>query len=149
MSTAAPERRTRLLPAISRAGQACVGRDERGVTAVEFAFVAPILLLLCIGVMQLGMLMFTQNSMQHVAREASRRLAVGEMVTADVAAWAAGELPRWLSGAATTVTGPTVADPGIRVAISAPMTEAAIVDPLGLFAGRTLSAEAAARAEWM
>jgi Flp pilus assembly pilin Flp len=130
-------------------GDATVRADERGVTAVEFAFVAPVVLLLCIGVIQFGMLMFTQNSLQHVAREASRRVAVGEMNTSAVAAWVAGEVPRWLAGTTTRVTSPSAVDPEIRVAITTSMPAAAILDPLGLFDGRTLTAEAAARAEWM
>jgi hypothetical protein len=126
-----------------------VAADERGVTAVEFAFVSPVLILLCIGVFQLGMLMFVQNSLQHVAREASRRLAVGEMKTGDAAAWIGHELPTWLAGISAQVVTPTAADPEIRVAITAPMPAAAIVDPLGIFEGRTLSAAASARAEWL
>lgn len=71
------------------------------------------------------------------------------MASAQAAGWVQGELPRWLGAAMTKVKGPTGVDPAIVVAISAPMAAAAIVDPLGLFAGRNLTAEAAARAEWM
>jgi Flp pilus assembly protein TadG len=123
--------------------------DERGVSAVEFAFVAPILFLLCIGIFQFGMLMFSQNTLQNVARDTSRRVAIGDIKAGDAAAWVATQLPGWIVGANTKVSTPTAADPEVRIAITAPMTTAAIVDPLGLFKGRTMSAAASARAEWL
>ncbi len=57
------------------------GRD--GAAAVEFAFIVPILLLLFSGIVQFGSIMFLENHMTNVARETSRRVAVGELAQAD------------------------------------------------------------------
>lgn len=45
-------------PPASRHGAGWLADDERGVSAAEFAFVAPVLVLLCLAIMQFGMLMF-------------------------------------------------------------------------------------------
>lgn len=45
---------------------------EEGVTAVEFALVAPMLLLLMMGIIETGLIMFTQNVMEGATFSASR-----------------------------------------------------------------------------
>jgi len=52
-------------------------RDERGSPAVEFAMIAPVLMLLVLGIVQFGFLFYTYNEMMNGAREGARRLAVG------------------------------------------------------------------------
>lgn len=47
-------------------------RDEQGVTAVEFAFVAPILLTLLIGFFDLGFQIYAQSSMTGALQQAAR-----------------------------------------------------------------------------
>ena len=56
--------------------------DRDGAAAVEFAFILPILLLLFSGIVQFGSIMFLENHMTNVARETSRRVAVGELAEA-------------------------------------------------------------------
>ena len=53
------------------------GKDEDGSPAVEFALVAPILLLMVFGIVQFGFAFFTYNEMMNGAREGARRMAVG------------------------------------------------------------------------
>jgi Flp pilus assembly protein TadG len=50
---------------------------ERGSAFVEFALVAPILLLLMFGVLDFGRLFFTQLTLQHALREAGRFAVTG------------------------------------------------------------------------
>lgn len=54
------------------------GRDrrERGATLVEFAFVAPFLLFLILGTVELGWALGLNNDVRHGAREAARIAAV-------------------------------------------------------------------------
>ncbi len=52
-------------------------RDQRGSPAVEFALIAPVLILLVFGIVQFGFAFYTYNEMLNGAREGARRLAVG------------------------------------------------------------------------
>lgn len=54
-----------------------LARDERGSPAVEFALIAPVLILLLLGIVQFGFAFYTYNEMMNGAREGARRLAVG------------------------------------------------------------------------
>ena len=51
-------------------------RDERGVTAVEFALVGPLFLMLLFGVMQVSIWVLSAVSLQHAAEIAARCAAV-------------------------------------------------------------------------
>jgi Flp pilus assembly protein TadG len=53
--------------------------DCRGVSALEFAFVAPLLIMLLTGIAQVGMSYFVKNHMQDVAYDITRRIAVGAL----------------------------------------------------------------------
>lgn len=53
------------------------GHDERGSPAVEFALIAPVLILLILGIVQFGFVFYTYSEMMNGAREGARRLAVG------------------------------------------------------------------------
>ncbi|WP_232470994.1 TadE/TadG family type IV pilus assembly protein [Caballeronia hypogeia] len=47
-------------------------RDERGVTAIEFALVAPLLLLMILGTVEMALDMIVDASVQYAAQQASR-----------------------------------------------------------------------------
>jgi len=60
---------------IARSGKAPLGRfagDRRGVVAIEFALVIPVFLLMVYGFMELGRMLFIQNSLGHAVYEAQR-----------------------------------------------------------------------------
>ncbi|HUE46474.1 MAG TPA: TadE family protein [Aestuariivirgaceae bacterium] len=60
------------------------GRDQRGSPAVEFAMIAPVLILLILGIVQFGFVFYTYNEMMNGAREGARRLAVGASDTSAI-----------------------------------------------------------------
>ena len=101
-------------------------RNERGVAALEFAFVVPMLLSLTLGGMQYGLLLFVQSSMYNAARDGSRTYITGQ-TTAAAATIAKGELPTWVQNAGSLSV--IVKDLGSMVAttISVSSASAAIV----------------------
>jgi Flp pilus assembly protein TadG len=126
-----------------------LGRDQRGAAAVEFAFIMPILLLMFSGILQFGSVMFLENHMTNVAREASRRVAVGDLTQADAATAVQGALVNW---GVTYEVSVATADVGggnqdITVGISLPMSDAALMDVLGLFESGNLSTTVTMRME--
>ena len=52
-------------------------RDRRGSTIIEFAILAPAIVTLFLGVLQVGMWMQSYNALRSVAAETGRRVAVG------------------------------------------------------------------------
>ena len=130
-------------------GLRALWRDRDGAAAVEFAFILPILLLLFSGIVQFGSVMFLENHMTNVARETSRRVAVGELAQADAVSSAQQALVNW--GVNYEVSVATVDMGGgnqdIAVAISLPMADAALMDLLGVFQSGNLIATVTMRQE--
>ncbi len=123
--------------------------DRDGAAAVEFAFIVPIMLLLFSGIVQFGSVMFLENHMSNVARETSRRIAVGELAQADAESSAQQALVNWGVTYEVSIT-PSNAGGGnddITVAISLPMREAALMDVLGVFQSGNLTAVVTMRQE--
>ncbi len=118
--------------------------EKSGATAVEFAFLLPVLILVLVGIMQAGMLFFVQNNMARVAHDTARRVAVGELTTATGKTYAENQLVNW--GVTFNVT---VTEPGsdVSVVITVPMAEAAILDIGDIFDVGNLNAAAIVRQE--
>ena len=126
-----------------------LGQDQRGAAAVEFAFIMPILLMMFSGILQFGSVMFLENHMTNVAREASRRVAVGELTQADARTMAQAALVNW---GVTYQVDVATADAGggnqdVTVDISLPLSDAALMDVLGLFETGSLSTSVTMRME--
>ena len=125
--------------------------DERGVAALEFAFVVPFLVIIFSGIVQFGAIFFIQNNMTNVAREVSRSLSVGTIETsAEAETLANSKLVNWGIGFNVSATIPDPNDPNdtdYTVIITAPLSDAAIFDILGVFQSGTLSARASMREE--
>ncbi len=119
-------------------------RSERGVAAIEFALAMPFVLLVLSGIIQFGFVLFLQSHVADVARDTARRAAVGELTQAEAVQFAQDTLLNW--GVTYTVD-VTFSDPDIDVLISLPMSQAAIVDVLGLFQSGTLTAAVTLREE--
>lgn len=126
-------------------------RDERGVAALEFAFVVPFLIIIFSGIVQFGAVFFIQNNMTNVAREVSRALSVGTIETSTEAETLANsKLVNWGIGFNVNATIPDPNDPNdtdYTVVITAPLSDAAIFDILGVFQSGTLRAQASMREE--
>lgn len=54
------------------------GRDARGTTAIEFAFVAMPFFLFALGIMGLGLHFFAANSLEHSVESAARKIRTGQ-----------------------------------------------------------------------
>lgn len=127
-----------------------VHRDEAGVAAVEFAIIMPVLVLMLSGIIQFGMLMFVQNQMINVARETSRRIAVGELTTAAAQQYARDSLAFTSANFAIAITAPNPAGPNpkdVTVDIRVPISQVSLVDILGLFQNGKLRASVTMRQE--
>ncbi len=118
--------------------------EKSGVSAVEFAFLLPVLIMILVGIMQAGMLFFIQNNMARVAHDTARRVAVGELDTMTGKTYAENNLINW--GVTFNVT---VTEPGsdVSVVITVPMAEAAIFDIGDIFDVGDLGATAIVRQE--
>ncbi len=130
-------------------GLCALWRDRDGVAAIEFAFILPILLLLFSGIVQFGSILFLENHMTDVARETSRRIAVGELAQADAASSVQQALVNWGVNydVLVTVSNAGGGNQDITVAISLPMREAALMDVLSVFQSGNLTAAVTMRQE--
>jgi hypothetical protein len=126
-------------------------RERDGVSAVEFAFVVPIVVTLLSGIFQFGFAFFMQGHMAEVARDTSRRVAVGELTQSEAISYAESSLinPGVTYDVAVTLPDPN--DPDDRdvvVSISAPKKQISPIDILGLFQDGDLSASVTRRMEF-
>ncbi len=88
--------------------------------------------------------------MADVARETARRAAVGEFAQAEAEQFAQNRLLNWGVNYNVVVDLPDPNDPNdtdVDVQISLPMSQAALIDVLGLFQSGTLTAAVTAREE--
>lgn len=79
-------------------------RSRHGLVSLEFAIVAAVLIPLTSGIIELGLLLWTQTAMQSVASLTARCAAIGSpQCSANVPAYAVSLANNWtLSGAITT-----------------------------------------------
>ena len=83
--------------------------NDRGAAMVEFAIIAPLLLLLVFGIIEFGRAYNAQNTLTHAAREGAREYAItGDFLAAEATAKAAATS---LDSSKITVTA-TLCDPG-------------------------------------
>lgn len=125
--------------------------ERHGVSAVEFAFVLPIVVMLLGGIFQFGFALFMQGHMSEVAREVSRRVAVGELTQSEAVSYAQGSLinPGVVYNVAVTLPDPSdPADRDVQVSISAPLKDISPIDILGLFQNDDLSTSVTRRMEF-
>ena len=112
---------------------------NEGVSVVEFAIVLPFLALLFTGIIQVGGIFYVHHNMTTVAQETVRLIAMGEISTDDANTFAQGRLTAW--NVTFTVNAQESGDDA-TVTISAPLSEAALVDILGWFSSGNMSTQA-------
>ena len=117
--------------------------NQRGVSAVEFAFVLPVLMIMLTGIVQMGLTFFVQHNMTSVSQETARLVALGELTEAQGETYANDKLLSW--GVTYSVDVQTVGD-DIVVDISAPLSEVTLIDYLGIFKSGNLSTQSSMRA---
>jgi len=78
-------------------------RSRRGVSSVEFAIVSIVFLPICFGILELGFMMWVQNSLQTTAEETARCVATGNSACTDAQQFAVTTAAQWIpSGLITT-----------------------------------------------
>jgi Flp pilus assembly protein TadG len=117
-------------------------RDRRGASAVEFALVAPLLISLLLGIVQYGSLFLLQTRMNDAARDTARRLAVGDLATeTEAEEYAVSRLADWSATFAATAELPDPGEHDVRVRITVPMAEAALINLVGFGMDGEMAAE--------
>jgi Flp pilus assembly protein TadG len=124
---------------------------RHGNALMELVIVLPFLLLVLFGIIEFGSVMYTRHNMVQAAREAVRVLAVQDGTSAQAMTVANSRLSM-VSGVTFTIniTAPASgSDPNqdVTVEITAPLSEAALADPIGIMGGATLRARAVMRKE--
>lgn len=128
----------------------CFVTKRDGGALIEFAFLAPLLLLVVTAVIEFGAMFFLQNNMMNVSRDTARRLAVGDLTSAaDAQSHAQANIINWGATFTVNVTEPAPSDLNgdYVVEITVPMSDAALIDPFGILGSGTLSAESTMRRE--
>ncbi len=136
----------RPLQATRSFGRSC-WHSECGVAAVEFAIAIPFVLMVLAGIIQFGFVLFLQSHVADVARETARRVAVGEYEQTEAEQFAQDRLLNWGVTYTVAITTPDPGDTDVVVQISLPMSQAAMIDLLGLFQSGTLTATVTTREE--
>jgi len=113
-----------------------LARREDGASAVEFAFVLPILLVLLTGMVNVGMLFLAQNNMMRVAQSAARSLSLAEMNETETKAYIEGKLANLGGSLAVIATLPNTAavppETDVTVTVSIPMVDVIPIDIVGM-----------------
>jgi len=130
----------RLITALQRStGPSAIGsfarafrRRKDGSVSIEMGFATIVFVTLLTGLIGFGSVFFVQGSMADAARDTVRRVATGQMTTTEAQTYAQGHLINW--GMTYTVTA-TNDGTDATVSISVPMSQAALIDFLGLFSG--------------
>ena len=71
-------------------------RDRRGAQALEFVIISALFFPVSFAILELGLLLWTQNAMQSAAAQAARCGAIGSADCADVADYAAKAVGEWV-----------------------------------------------------
>lgn len=119
-----------------------VGAD-RGAAAVEFALVSVLLVMLIVGMVEIGRLYAAQLSVTHAAREGARAAAVGRFDAAYVKQQAMPLDPAFIVVGQTQGTDPS-GDEYVQVTVSYPLT-IALVNNSWARTARTIQLSSSAR----
>jgi hypothetical protein len=140
-------------------GFRCLWLCQRGAAMIEFTLVAPMLIFLTSGIIQFGYIFYIQNTMQNLARDAARGVAVGELTASgsnvSCPGGAVGSAEEMVcngvagfSGNFTVnVTNPPDAGDDVIAIVTLPMADAAVMDVLGVLDSGTITTEATMRKE--
>ncbi len=126
-------------------------KDQRGASALEFAFVLPFLLLLLTGMVDAGMLLFTQHNLFRVAENSARNLALGTMNGVQVVCYAEDKLSSLGGNLDVVAALPVAPDTDVSITITVPIADVVPIDVVGitntLFQAGTLQSQVTMRQE--
>ena len=125
---------------------------RRGVTAVEFAIVAPLLFLLVLGMVEFGRMVMVQQILTNGSREGARRAILEQATVSEVETVVADYLRSTsVSGATVTVDPDTLTHIGfgdpVTVTVSVPYSQVSWVPAPWFLGGTNLTAQSVMRAE--
>ena len=83
-------------------------QDQRGAMALEFALVSLAFVPLCFGLVELGLGLWTQNSLQSAAEMTARCVAISSPACSNASQYAVSLATNWISGAALVSSGVVV-----------------------------------------
>ncbi len=114
----------------------CLGANQRGIAAVEFAYVFPVMLVFVIGIIECGRIVWTNYSLQTAVEDTARYVLANQKATdTQISTFASGRLDLLnpadltISVARDTVTGVNF----VSVSAVYSFTVAANIVPLGSF----------------
>lgn len=102
-------------------------RDTTANSAVEFAFIAPVLVVMVCGLIEFSMILYTYNAAEHAAWDITRQLSTNQITTSQVSSLATAELPSWARSNAIVSTSSSSTNPSLNhytVQINIPATAA-------------------------
>ena len=112
----------------------CIGsflRNTGGGVAVEFAVMLPIVLSMLFGIIQYGNILYIRQLMTQAAEEAARAYAFDSMAAADAETLAEERLENTGLVYTVTLSEPSSSETNVKVEITTPMEDAALVNMLG------------------
>jgi hypothetical protein len=125
-------------------------RRQKGLATIELALSLPLLIAVLAGIVQFGGLFFVQNTMINVARDVTRRLAVGEITTSEAQSLVQAGLSSWTATFTVVIHTPpagSTTDKDVYVQISVPKKSVSLMDIFGLFQTGNLTAKVVMRQE--
>jgi Flp pilus assembly protein TadG len=122
-------------------------RRQKGIAMIELALTLPLLLTVLSGIVQFGGLFFVHNKMINVARDVTRRLAVGEVTQSQAQTMVQQGLSAWTQTFTVIVTMPTSTNKDVAIEIQVPKASVSLMDIFGMFKTGNLTAKVVMRQE--
>ena len=127
-------------------------RNASGASAIEFALLLPVLLIMLMGIVDFGMVFYAKTATQNTARDIVRQIATNRLKVDDATTTAKSQVATWLVSYTTvSVTQTAAGDPTkneITVDVAIPASKAAVTSFFSsLFSTVTLHGKATMQQE--
>lgn len=86
-------------------------RDQSGVSAVEFAFVAPVMIAILFGAIEFGSIFYTYLSAEYATNDVTRQLSSNRITQAQAKTAIPSRLPNWAQSSASVSVSASSATP--------------------------------------
>ena len=121
-------------------------KDAKGVVAIEFGFILPIIVIVAAQTLQFGWSIYVNHALLDAVRSTTRSVSVGEIEMADASATISSRLMVNISG--VTVQTTSTEDPDtVTITASVPKANVSISDILGMFQSGQLTSSSTMRLE--